>query len=130
MSDNRDPPVRYIGLDVHKHYLVAYGVDKEQNRVYGPKRVGYADLDDWIVKDLNVGDALALEMTTNTWQLVDMLKPQAHSVLVVHPPEVKAIVKARVMTDKMAARILAKFQAAKLLPAVWVPPVEVREMRS
>ena len=55
MSDKRDPPVRYIGLDVHKHYLVAYGVDKEKNRVYGPKRVGYADLDDWIGKDLNAG---------------------------------------------------------------------------
>lgn len=37
-------PVRYVGLDVHKHYLVAYAVDDEQERVYGPRRVGYERL--------------------------------------------------------------------------------------
>jgi transposase len=47
-----------------------------------------------------------------------------------YPPEVKAIVKARVMTDKKAARVLARLHAAGLLPAVWVPPKEVRELRS
>jgi len=69
-------------------------------------------------------------MTTNTWQLVDILQPLVHSVTVVHPPEVKAIVRARVMTDKIAARILAQLHAADLLPAVWVPPRDVREVRS
>ena len=53
-----------------------------------------------------------------------------HSVTVVHPPEVKAIVKARVMTDKKAARVLAQLHAARLLPPVWVPPQAVREIRS
>jgi len=121
---------RYIGLDVHKHYLVAYGVDRDQNRLYGPRRVGYDELEGWLVKELTPSDAVALEMTTNTWTLVDILEPHVHSVTVVHPPEVKAIVKARVMTDKKAARVLASLHAAGLLPPVWVPPKEVRELRS
>lgn len=124
------PVARYIGLDVHKHYLVAYGVDREQQRVYGPRRVDYTELPRWLRKELTAADAVALEMTTNTWEMVDLLEPHVHSVTVVHPPEVKAIVKARVMTDKKAARILAQLHAAGLLPAVWVPPKAVREIRS
>src|SRR5690606_15795919 len=130
MSASHPPAVRYIGLDVHKHYLVAYGVDRDQNPLYGPRRVEYADLETWVLRELRPTDAVALEMTTNTWQMVDILEPFVHSVTVVHPPEVKAIVKARVMTDKKAARILAQLLAAGLLPAVWVPPQDVREVRS
>ncbi len=130
MSAASIPIARYIGLDVHKHYLVAYGVDRDQNRVYGPRRVDYDELPGWILKELNAADAVALEMTTNTWQMVDLLEPFVGSVTVVHPPEVKAIVKARVMTDKKAARILAQLLAAGLLPPVWVPPQDVREIRS
>ena len=114
MSASSPPIARYIGLDVHKHYLVAYGVDRDQHPVYGPRRVEYAELEAWIERHLNTGDAIALEMTTNTWQMVDLLEPCVHSVTVVHPPEVKAIVKARVMTDKKAARILAQLLAAGL----------------
>jgi transposase len=130
MSVSSVPIIRYIGLDVHKHYLVAYGVDRDQNPVYGPRRVDYIDLEAWVCRELRPTDAVALEMTTNTWRMVDLLEPCVHSVTVVHPPEVKAIVKARVMTDKKAARILAQLLAAGLLPAVWVPPQSVREIRS
>jgi transposase len=130
MSKGRSSPVRYIGLDIHKHYLMAYGVDKDQNQVYGFKRVKNEDIPKWIKMDLTMDDVVVLEMTTNTWTMADLLKPHVHSVTVVHPPEVKAIVKARVMTDKKAARILAQLHAAKLLPAVWIPPVEVRELRA
>ncbi|MCB0037493.1 MAG: IS110 family transposase, partial [Anaerolineales bacterium] len=122
--------VRYIGLDIHKRYLVAYGVNREQEQVYGPRRVEYSRLKTWIQAELRPDDEVVVEMTTNTWHMVDLLEPHVGSVLVVHPPEVKSIVKARVMTDKKAARILARLHAAKLLPAVWVPPKEVREIRS
>ncbi len=33
-------------------------------------------------------------------------------------------------TDRQDAIILAKLQAANLLPEVWVPPAEVRQLRS
>ncbi len=61
-----------------------------------------------------------LEMTTNTWKVVDTLRPFAHSVTVVHPPHVHLITRAQVMTDKKAALILAQLHAAGLLPAVWI----------
>jgi hypothetical protein len=33
----RAGPTRFIGLDVHKHYLIAIGVDAELNQVLGPQ---------------------------------------------------------------------------------------------
>lgn len=69
MSTPNTIPKRFIGLDVHKHYLIAIGVDADLNQIYGPKRVMLSHLDSWIQKTLDQEDALVIEMTTNTWRL-------------------------------------------------------------
>jgi transposase len=103
-----DPvPQRFIGLDVHKHYLIAVGLDAELHEVLGPRRVPLADLDGWMTRSLTRRDAVVLEMTTNTWQIYDDLLPHVHSVTVVHPPHIALITRTQVMTDKIAARALA-----------------------
>jgi transposase len=68
-------------------------------------------------------------MTTNTWQLYDELVEYTGSVMVVHPPHVALITRSQVMNDKIAASILARLLAKGLLVGIWVPPVEVRELR-
>jgi len=130
MSSNEPLPLRFIGLDVHKHYLIAIGVDVESNQVLGPQRVQLSRLERWMRKTLTHQDAVVLEMTTNAFQLYDDLLPFVHSVTLVHPPHVKLITRAQVITDKVAALILARLHAAGLLPAVWVPPIEVRDHRA
>jgi transposase len=130
MPTQKGIPQRFIGLDVHKHYLIAIGVDAELNPVLGPQRVELARLDAWIHKTLRPDDALAIEMTTNTWELYDELSPHVLSVSVVHPPHLALITRAQVMTDKIAAAILARLLAKGLLVSIWVPPVEVRELRA
>lgn len=123
-------PKRFVGLDIHKEYLVAIAVDNNQRQVYGPKRVTNGRAEEWIRQELTTSDAVVLEMTTNTWTMVDFLEPHVHSVTVVHPPDVKLITRAKVMNDKKAALTLAKLHAAGLLPAVWVPPKAVRDLRA
>jgi len=120
---------RYIGLDVHKHYLIALGVDKDLNVVLPIRRVELSRLESWMKKTLTEQDEVVLEMTTNTWQLYDELCEYAGSVMVVHPPHVALITRSQVMNDKIAASILARLLAKGLLVGIWVPPVEVREMR-
>jgi transposase len=124
------PPSRFVGLDVHKHYLIAAAVDANQNVVLHPRRVQLAHLDHWMRKALTSQDAVVLEMTTNAFQLHDDLAPHVHSVTLVHPPYVKLITQAQVMTDQMAALTLARLHAAGLLPPVWVPPADVRDLRA
>jgi transposase len=130
MKDQTTISKRFIGLDVHKHYLIALGVDEQLNVVLPAQRVEFTRLEVWIQKTLTAQDAVALEMTTNTWQLYDELSPHAHSVTVIHPPHVALITRSQVMTDKIAASILARLLAKGLLVGIWVPPVEVRELRA
>ena len=126
MKDSRK---RYIGLDVHKHYLIAVGVDDELNVVLPVRRVELSRLEAWMQKTLTKQDQVVLEMTTNTWQLYDELCQYAGSVLVVHPPQVALITRSQVMNDKIAASILARLLAKGLLVGIWIPPQEIREAR-
>jgi transposase len=120
---------RYIGLDVHKHYLIALGVDERLEVVLPARRVELSNLEGWMKKNLTKQDEVVLEMTTNTWQLYDELVEYTGSVMVVHPPHVALITRSQVMNDKIAASILARLLAKGLLVGIWVPPVEVRELR-
>jgi transposase len=126
MKDSRK---RYIGLDVHKHYLIALGVDEDLNVVLPARRVELSHLEAWMKKTLTKQDEVVLEMTTNTWQLYDELCVHAGSVLVVHPPHVALITRSLVMNDKIAASILARLLAKGLLVGIWIPPQEIRELR-
>ena len=120
---------RYIGLDVHKHYLIALGVDENLEVVLPARRVELTHLESWMKKNLTRQDEVVLEMTTNTWQLYDELSAYVGSVTVVHPPHVALITRSQVMNDKIAASILARLLAKGLLVGIWVPPQEVRELR-
>jgi hypothetical protein len=70
MNDSRK---RHIGLDVHKHYLIALGVDEELQVILPARRVELSHLESWMKKTLTKQDEVVLEMTTNTWQLYDEL---------------------------------------------------------
>jgi transposase len=123
-------PARFIGLDIHKAYFVAIGVNAQQEQVFGPQRVDNWRLENWIKQHLTPQDAVVLEMTTNTYAFYDALKPHVHSVTVVHPPHVALVVRAQVKTDRKAAFALAQLHAAGLLSGVWMPPQDIRDLRA
>src|SRR5512141_1854697 len=120
---------RYIGLDIHKHYCVIAGVDREGRVVLPAVRVEHADLEGWLKKNLLPTDHVVFEYTTNAWHVYDLLEPLVERVVVANPAKVKQIAQARVKTDVRDTFILARLLAANLVPDVWVPPAHVREMR-
>ena len=122
--------LRWIGLDIHKAYFVAVGVDAEKRTIFGPYKIPNEQLEDWIAKHLLPTDAVVLEMSTNTYLFYDTLLPHVGSVIAVHPPNVRLVSGVKVKTDKKAALTLAQLHAAGLLEGVWIPPVEVRELRA
>jgi transposase len=132
MADQQ--PLRFVGLDVHKFYLIAIGAcvgaRAERQQVYGPQRVPLNHLTAWLTNQLTAQDAVVLEMSTNTWQLYDELLPHVQSVTVVHPTHLALITRAQVMTDQIAALTLARLHAAGMIPPLWVPPPAVRETRA
>jgi len=121
---------RFIGLDVHKHYIIAVGVDRDKNLVLGPQRVEIVRLEEWARKRLSAQDAVVLEVTTNAYEVYDALRPLVGSVTMVHPPHVALVTQVQVKTDEKAALALAKLHAVGLLEGIWVPPDDVRDLRS
>jgi transposase len=122
--------LRWIGLDIHKAYFVAVGVNAEKRTIFGPYKIPNEQLEEWIAKHLLPTDAVVLEMSTNTYLFYDTLLPHVGSVIAVHPPNVRLVTGVKVKTDKKAALTLAQLHAAGLLEGVWIPPVEVRELRA
>jgi hypothetical protein len=126
----RIKPKRFIGLDIHKHFFVVTGIDKDQDVVLGPQRVPNEKMKSWIKTNLTKADALILEMNTNAYEVHDLLVGKVHSVSVAHPPHVTLIARAQVKTDRKDSLILAQLHAAGLIPGVWIPPKEVRSLRA
>jgi transposase len=120
---------RYVALDIHKHYCVVAGVDRNGRVVLQAVRVEHADLEGWLKKKLLSTDHVVIESTTNAWHVYDLLAPLVERVVVANPIQVKQIAKARVKTDVRDTFILARLLAANLVPEVWMPPVHVRQLR-
>lgn len=121
---------RHIGLDIHKRFVIACGIDEQQTVVLKPRRVALSDFSGWIKAHLKATDRVALEAGMNAWYIHDLLLPQVAEVIVVHPRHVQMIASSAVKTDKRDALTLARLLAARLLPAVWVPPLHVRLLRT
>ena len=124
------PIERYVAIDAHKHYLMVGGMNARQETVLPVRRVEMENYPKWAKANLRLGDAVVIEATTNTWSLYDVTLPNVSKVVVAHPLEVKQIANARVKTDKHDVNVLARLLVAELIPEVWVPPMEVRELRT
>lgn len=130
MSENTSLSRRYVALDIHKQYVMVGALSAGGEVLLQPRRVGIGRLPEWLQKHLRSTDHVVIEATTNAWHIYDLILPLVARVVVAHPPEVKKIVNARVKTDKRAVIDLARLLSANLIPEVWVPPVEVRDLRS
>lgn len=121
---------RFIGLDVHKHYITVGGMNAKQELVLRPRNVEMERFKQWAEENLRSTDEVVLESSTNTWDIYDTVVPLVQRVVVAHPAEVKQIANARVKTDNQDVIHLLRLLIADMVPEVWVPPVEVRELRA
>jgi len=122
---------RYIGLDLHKAYVHGYvwqeGTDNKGRHLRFPSdRDGWAkfikahvDRDTWI----------AIEATGSAFHVHDILAPYAGKVVVVNSHQLKRYGDGR-HSDKLDAERLAHMLALGTVKPVWVPPEEVRALRS
>jgi transposase len=84
----------------------------------------------WAGQNLRPTDEVVLEATTNTWDVYDTIAPLVRRVVVAHPAEVKQIANARVKTDTQDVIRLVRLLIADIVPEVWVPPADVRQLRA
>ena len=121
---------RYLALDIHREYLLIGGWNEEKKWVLTPRRVGIDKFSEWAKQNIRPGDIVVLETTTNVWTIYDIVVPLASRVLVANAAEVGEIAGARVKTDKEDIKRLLKLLVGGIVPEVWVPPLDVQELRA
>jgi transposase len=121
---------RYMALDIHREYILVGAWNEKKEWVLTPRRVSIEKFPDWAKKNIHPGDIVVLETTTNVWTIYDIVVPLASWVLVANATEVWELAGARVKTDKEDIKRLLKLLVGGIVPEVWVPPMEVRELRA
>ncbi len=126
----QDSDHRFVAIDVHKSYLVVGAVAPDQTLALRPRQVPLVEFATWAERHLRPTDQVVLEATTNTWDLYDLLVPLVARVVVADPAKTKAKIASPVKTDNRDTIEMAKLLASNSIPAVWVPPPHVRELRA
>ncbi|MDP3063227.1 MAG: IS110 family transposase [Chloroflexota bacterium] len=121
--------MEYYGVDIHKRYSV-FTCKDEQGGVLRRGRV--ANRAEELVQMVAPSGGTAtvvLEATGNWAYIYETLEPWVAQVVLAHPLRVKAIASAKVKTDKVDGDTLADLLRADLIPAAYIPPREIRELR-
>src|SRR5512139_3540122 len=71
----REKEVRYIGLDVHKHYITVSGMNRQQEIVLRARNAEMERFKRWAAENLHSTDEVVLESSTNTWDIYDIVVP-------------------------------------------------------
>jgi transposase len=116
----------YLGIDVHKRDSQIAVLD-EGGDLVAEQRIENDQFDE--VADAYAGSKAAFEATGNYYTIYDTLSDQL-DVQVADPRQTKAIGTAEVKNDRLDAKLLAQLCRADMVAESYVPPENIRELRS
>ena len=121
--------LHYIGFDVHKK-SISYCVKAPDGTIVeeGKLSAKRATLCEWASQRSQPWHG-AMEATLFSGWIYDTLKPCAGELQMGHPAMMKAIAASKKKSDKLDARKIADLVRCNLLPACYVAPAELRELR-
>jgi len=120
--------MRFIGLDVHLDFCEIAIVEDGKVRSAGRVLTTPGGLD-VLAESLRPDDYVALEATGNALAIARRIEPHVARVVVAVRKELRAITEAKVKTDRLDARMLARLLAAGLLNGCWLPDERTRSLR-
>jgi len=119
----------YIGCDAHKKYSVFAGIS-EAGEIIPAQRVEHnRESYRSFLQGLPPGCRIAVESVGNWYWMVDEMEKAGHVPTLTHPAKAKLMMGQLNKTDKLDARGLAVLSRNGTLPAVWIPPGELRDQR-
>jgi transposase len=122
---------RFVGIDLHKEIATFHILAHNGKSIRsGSFLVDPNSIREFVSVHLLPTDNLAVEVTSNTWAFVRLVKPQIARIVVSNPMKTKAIAEANIKTDKVDALVLAQLLRCDYLPSVWVPTSDIEDKRS
>lgn len=120
--------MRWIGLDVHKHYVQVLELSEAGDPDY--YRIALPDGIPELCQRLGPDCQLAMEASTNVFRLAEILAAYAGKVFVVDPGHIRAVMPRGLATDRTATEALARLLRSDFVRPIWVPTPEIRDLRS
>jgi len=119
----------YIGCDAHKKYSVFAGIN-EAGEIVPSQRVEH-DRESYrsFLNGLPAASQIAVESVGNWYWMIDEMEKAGHIPTLVNAGKAKLMMGNINKTDKLDARGLAVLSLNGTLPAVWIPPGELRDQR-
>jgi transposase len=119
----------YIGCDAHKKYSVFVTIN-EKGQSSSAERVDHdRELYQKYLSCLPPGSPIAIESVGNWYWMIDEMEKAGHRPILVNPQKAKLLMGHINKTDKLDAKGLAMLNLHNTLPAVWIPPAELRDQR-
>ena len=121
--------MHFIGLDVHKK-TIAYCAKTADGTIVdeGTIQALRPELKAWAAARPAPWKG-TLEATMFSGWIYDTLKPHAVDLAVAHPASLEAITCAKKKSDKLDGRKLSDLTRVNMVPRVWMPPRQQRELR-
>lgn len=120
---------KFYGCDAHKKFSVFAFMDEEGN--HGPAlRVNNTrEQFNFFLDTLPPGSQIAVETVGNWYWMIDEMEKAGHEPKLTHARKAKVMMGQVNKTDKLDAKGLALLLRNGTLPAVWIPPGELRDQR-
>lgn len=118
-----------VGCDAHKHFSLFTVLDEKGDLILRT-RVGHvpAAIRSFL-SQFPEGTPVALETVGNWYWIVDEIESAGCIPLLAHAAKAKVMMGNIHKTDKLDAHGLATLLYLRKLPAVWIPPADVRDER-
>jgi len=119
----------FAALDIHKNFSHAI-ICGEDGRIIKEGRIKTTEEDIRKFFANYKPTKVALEATTLSTWIVDVLDAMGIEPKVAHPYKTRLIAESQIKTDKIDAEILVHLLRTNLLPTSYIPPRFIRELRA
>ena len=122
----------YAAIDIHKHAFQAAVLDLDTGDVVEARFSADREcLGRWAEEWRGRVGAVAIEATTGWRWVWRELVSYGFEVRLAEPVQARALLGRRrsAKTDRLDARWLARLLAKEMLPASWIPPEEIQQLR-
>jgi transposase len=118
----------FLGVDFHKKSSYVTCMSEKGKIVL--RRQFANSKDNWenLLGELHSNTRVVVEATCNWYYLYELIENR-FPVILAHPLRTRAIASARIKNDKVDSETLAHLLRADLIPASYIPPREIRDLR-
>ena len=121
--------MEWIAFDSHKRYTLAR-IESEDGRSVREVRIDHAPgVIRRFLERCQKGSPVAVETIGNWYWIVDEIEAAGMTPQLVHARKAKLMMGHTNKTDRLDVRGLNRMQKTGTLPTVWIPPMELRDLR-